>query len=54
MAGSLYAADYDVLIRNGTVFDGTGAPPFTADVAVRGDRVAAIGELDDATAQARI
>jgi N-acyl-D-amino-acid deacylase len=54
LAGSLHAADYDVLIRNGTVFDGTGAPPFEADVAVRGDRLAAIGQLDGATAQVEI
>ncbi len=35
---------YDVLIQNGTVIDGTGAAPRTADVAVVGDRVARIAE----------
>jgi len=39
------AADYDVLIRNGNVFDGTGAPPYVADIAITGDRVSAIGAL---------
>jgi N-acyl-D-aspartate/D-glutamate deacylase len=34
---------YDLVIRGGTVFDGSGAPPMIADVGVRGDRVAAIG-----------
>jgi N-acyl-D-aspartate/D-glutamate deacylase len=34
---------YDLVIRGGTVFDGSGAPPKIADVGVRGDRVAAIG-----------
>jgi len=36
---------YDVLIRNGRVFDGTGNPWFYADVALQGDRIAAVGDL---------
>src|SRR6478609_9272077 len=35
----------DMIIRDGTVFDGTGAPRFKADVAVRGDRIVAVGDL---------
>jgi putative CocE/NonD family hydrolase len=45
------AAPYDVLIRGGTVYDGTGAPPRRADVAIRGDRVVRVGELPDAEAR---
>ncbi|MEO3798666.1 amidohydrolase family protein [Nonomuraea sp. B1E8] len=41
---------FDVVISGGRVLDGTGAPPFRADVAVTGDRIAAVGRLDDAQA----
>jgi N-acyl-D-aspartate/D-glutamate deacylase len=34
---------YDLVLRGGTLFDGTGAPGVVADVAVRGGRVAAVG-----------
>jgi N-acyl-D-amino-acid deacylase len=46
--------DYDVLIRNGRVVDGTGAPAVVTSVAIRGHRVAAIGALPDATARQTI
>jgi N-acyl-D-amino-acid deacylase len=35
--------DFDILIKNGTVIDGTGAPGRSADVGIVGDRIAAIG-----------
>ncbi len=35
-------APYDVVIRGGTLYDGSGAQPITADIAVKGDRIAAI------------
>ncbi|MGH8242084.1 MAG: N-acyl-D-amino-acid deacylase family protein [Steroidobacteraceae bacterium] len=41
---------FDLLIRNGRVIDGSGNPWFRADVGIRGDRIAAIGDLSDATA----
>ena len=37
---------HDLVIRGGTVVDGTGAEPFAADVAVDGDRIAEIGKVD--------
>jgi N-acyl-D-aspartate/D-glutamate deacylase len=36
----------DLVIRNGTVYDGTGADGRTADVAIDGDRIAAVGTID--------
>ena len=44
-----HAQSYDVIIRNGRVIDGTGNPWFLADVALDGDRIAAIGDLGAAT-----
>ncbi|HLU71730.1 MAG TPA: amidohydrolase family protein [Nonomuraea sp.] len=45
---------FDVIIRGGRVLDGTGAPPYRADVGVSGDRVAAVGRLDAAGALSEI
>jgi N-acyl-D-amino-acid deacylase len=42
---------YDVLIRNGHIVDGTGSPWYMGDIAIRGGRIAAIGELSGATAR---
>ncbi len=42
------AVRYDVVIRGGTVYDGTGAPGRRADVGLRGDEVAAVGDLSSA------
>ena len=41
----------DVLIRGGTVFDGSGAPGRREDVAIVGDRVALVGKLSGARAR---
>ncbi len=50
-ATGLAGQQYDLLIRNGRVLDGTGNPWYRADVAVTGDRVAAVGDLPSATAR---
>ena len=38
---------YDIVIKNGTIIDGTGKTGFRADLGIAGDRVAAIGVIDD-------
>ncbi len=45
---------YDVLVRGGMVYDGTGAPGRVTDVAIKGDRIAAVGDLGAATASTTI
>jgi N-acyl-D-amino-acid deacylase len=42
---------YDLLIVGGRIVDGTGAPWYLGDVAVRGDRIAAVGRLSGARAR---
>ena len=37
---------FDTVIRGGTIVDGTGAAPYTGDVAIEGDRIVAVGEVD--------
>jgi N-acyl-D-amino-acid deacylase len=41
---------YDLVLKNGRVLDGTGAPAIDADVAIAGGRIAAVGRLDGAEA----
>jgi N-acyl-D-aspartate/D-glutamate deacylase len=45
---------FDVVIRGGVVYDGSGAPPRRADVGLRGDRVAAVGDLAKLPARATL
>jgi N-acyl-D-amino-acid deacylase len=42
--------EFDVVVRDGHVFDGSGRPAFRADVGIVGDRVVAIGKLEAANA----
>jgi len=42
---------YDLIVRNGTVIDGTGAPAVRADVAIANGRIAEIGKITDGAAR---
>jgi len=37
---------YDLVIKNGSIVDGSGIPGFSGDIAVKGDRIAAVGKVD--------
>ncbi|MFD1000415.1 amidohydrolase family protein [Ohtaekwangia kribbensis] len=45
---------YDIIIRNGTIYDGSGSAPFVGDIAIQADTIAAIGKLSDATGKKEI
>lgn len=46
--------DYDIIIRNGTVYDGSGSEPFETNVAINADTIAAIGSLRKAKGKTEI
>lgn len=48
MGGCSKMVEYDLLIRNGEIYDGSGGAPFRGDIAVNGDTIAAIGNLSTA------
>jgi N-acyl-D-amino-acid deacylase len=48
------AVEYDVVIRGGTVYDGSGDAPRVADLAIQGDAIAALGDLSGARGQLEV
>lgn len=51
---SCSSPDYDVIIRNGLVYDGSGQSPVAADLGIKGDSIAAIGDLSDKTGTSEV
>ena len=45
---------YDLVIRDGTIYDGSGSQGLVADLAINGDAIAAIGDLGKATGKTEI
>jgi N-acyl-D-aspartate/D-glutamate deacylase len=45
---------YDTVIRGGTIYDGNGGQPFTGDIAIQGDTIAAMGDLSNAKGKTEI
>lgn len=45
---------YDFIIRNGMIYDGSGGEPFKADVAIQGDTIVALGDLKSCKANKEI
>jgi N-acyl-D-amino-acid deacylase len=53
----LYAGQqetYDLILRGGTIYDGSGKPPLAGDIAIRGQRIAVVGALGGARAPTEI
>ena len=46
--------EYDIVIRNGTLYDGSGSAPFQGDLAIEGDTIAAVGSLGEAQGRTEI
>jgi len=46
--------DFDLVIKDGIIIDGTGGPAYTGDVAIQGDRIVQIGTLGDFRAKRQI
>ena len=42
---------YDLVFKNGLVYDGTGSPPYGADVGIAGGDIVAVGRLEGEAAQ---
>jgi N-acyl-D-amino-acid deacylase len=51
---AVFGAEFDLIIRNAMVYDGSGAAPFTGEVAVTADRIVAVGPKIDGTARATV
>lgn len=47
-------ADYDIILRGGRIYDGSGGPPLVGDVAIKKDTIAAVGDLRGRTAREEI
>ena len=52
--GCTHVAEYDVILRHGTIYDGSGSEPFVGDLAILDDRIAAIGDLGPAKGRLEI
>ncbi len=54
LASAAFSQDYDILIRGGRIVEGTGNPSFLGDVAIRGERIVALGHLASVNAKRTI
>ncbi len=45
------ATEYDIIIKNGTLYDGTLTPPYIANIGIKNDRITAIGTVTGSTSK---
>lgn len=48
------AEEYDLILRGGTIYDGSGGKPYVGDVALRGDRIVKVGDLGEAKGKGEV
>jgi N-acyl-D-amino-acid deacylase len=54
LAACTPSPSHDIILRGGTIYDGSGEIPFVGDVAIDGDKIIALGDLGNATAKLEI
>ncbi len=54
IAGCSRQPDFDTIIRNGIIYDGSGDKPFQSDIGIKGDTIAAIGDLSNSKGKIEI
>ncbi|HWM92140.1 MAG TPA: D-aminoacylase [Thermoanaerobaculia bacterium] len=54
LALPLSAQEYDVILRGGTIYDGSGGKPYAGDIAIRGDRIVKVGKLGDSRGKTEV
>ena len=54
LAACASPVSYDIILRNGMIYDGSGGQPYVGDVAFDGDVIAALGDIGEATAATEI
>jgi N-acyl-D-amino-acid deacylase len=45
---------YDIILKNGTIYDGSGKEPFKGDLAINGDKIVAVGKIENAKGKQEI
>jgi N-acyl-D-amino-acid deacylase len=57
MCANVIRADetqYDIILKNGTIYDGSGKEPFKGDLAINGDKIVAVGKIENAKGKQEI
>ncbi len=54
IAACTQPTSYDIVLRGGTIYDGSGGQPYVGDLAISGDSIAALGDIGNATAAIEI